>query len=520
MSTPDSIYFLGTIVLTRGAGNRLEVSDGQQRLATVSMFIAAIRDHLATGDGSEKRAATKYEGKYLLEYNEVDGNFTQKIKLNDRDNDFFLRMILLPPDSQERGGVSQLYSSHERIMDAQRIIKKFVQNIISPFSAREKSRELYRWIDFVTKLAIVIIIEVPDDINAYTMFETLNDRGLRASQTDILKNFLFGMSRDRLGEIQTKWATMINVIESIGDDDLILSHIRHAWIAKNGPTVERELASKVKTTIGNMQQAIETVSYFEQTATYYVALMTSLEHPAWLRLGMTTRYHIYVITNILRIEQIRPLMLAIALNFNDDEIKKAFKLLLSLSVRFLVVGVSGSGGLEKNYGTIAKEISAHTITKAKQITDQMTVNVPVDKSFEEAFRTIRVTKIPLARYYLRAIESFRRGESNPEYGGVDDTIKYNLEHIMPESNSQGWGIAEEVAAAYHRRLGNMVLLNPSQNTSLGNGLYDAKKKILKESTLLTTQEAANYPRWLPDEITQRQQELAGSVSQIWSLGIR
>src|SRR5688572_17262468 len=47
MAAPSPEYFLGTIVLTPGEGERLTVIDGQQRLATVSMLLAAIRDYFA-----------------------------------------------------------------------------------------------------------------------------------------------------------------------------------------------------------------------------------------------------------------------------------------------------------------------------------------------------------------------------------------------------------------------------------------------------------------------------------------
>ena len=52
----NKAYFLGAIVLTQGAADRLEVADGQQRLATTSILIAAIRDHLEIEGGvAEKK---------------------------------------------------------------------------------------------------------------------------------------------------------------------------------------------------------------------------------------------------------------------------------------------------------------------------------------------------------------------------------------------------------------------------------------------------------------------------------
>ena len=147
----------------------------------------------------------------------------------------------------------------------------------------------------------------------------------------------------------------------------------------------------------------------------------------------------------------------------------------------------------------------------------MTVNVPSDRAFEDAFKYNKVSKIQLARYYLRAIETYKRGEPNPEYGGVDDTLNYNLEHIMPLKLTEKWDIEPEIASAFQRRLGNMVLLNPQQNVKLGNASFDEKRVELKNSTLLTTKEVGNYSNWGTSEIDDRQQSFASAVSEIWPI---
>ncbi len=520
ISSDSKMYFLGTIVLTHGAENRLEVADGQQRLATISMLIAGIRDYLSSVNGkAEQEAARKYTNTYLLEFDEHEGCYVPKLKMNYRDNDLFCNNILHPLDGIPIDKIDPVHSSQLRIMEAKNIIGEYVQKIIAPFSEKEKSKELYKWIKFVSDSAIVIVIKTPNHINAFKMFETLNDRGLRASQVDILKNYLFGTAAKRLDEIQSKWDAMINVIQSIGDDDLVLNHVRHSWIAKNGPTIERELANSIQDTIGNMQQSVNIVSYFGLSANYYVALLTALEHPLWAKYGQTTRYHIHIIAKVLRIEQIRPLLLAITFNFSEEEARKAFKLLLSLSVRFLVSGVSGSGGLEKNYGTIAKEISDGVITKANQIIPKLTVNVPPDKAFDDAFKTNTVTKTVLARYYLRAMEIYKRSEPNAEYGGIDDTVRYSLEHIMPLTLTSEWQISPEIASAYQKRLGNMALLNPAVNVNIGNGSFLEKKEAFKKQTVLTTQEIGEIlgSDWGPVQIDERQAKLASYAPEIWTL---
>ena len=56
--------------------------------------------------------------------------------------------------------------------------------------------------------AEVIVLHVPDHLNAFVMFETLNDRGLKASQADLIKNYLLSFCDKKIQEGQQKWAQM------------------------------------------------------------------------------------------------------------------------------------------------------------------------------------------------------------------------------------------------------------------------------------------------------------------------
>ena len=61
---------------------------------------------------------------------------------------------------------------------------------------------------FIKDEAKIILLTVPDHFNTFVMFETLNDRGLRSSQADLLKNYLLSQAGERVVEAQQKWAQM------------------------------------------------------------------------------------------------------------------------------------------------------------------------------------------------------------------------------------------------------------------------------------------------------------------------
>jgi hypothetical protein len=518
ISNNDQTYFLGTVVLTQGGDDeRLEVADGQQRLATASILIAAVRDYLEALGSSERKAAEKYTSEYLLIYDEMCGEHTPKLQLNYEDNDFFLNQILISAKEMHRSSANSSTPSHLRLKRAADLAKAHVENIVAQFSKpADKARALYSWIRFLRESAMVIAIRVPDHINAYTMFETLNDRGLRASQTDILKNFLFGKAQARLKEIQNKWSSMVATVETVGDEDLLLTYLRHHWTLTHGYTPERQLASLVKNEITGQAQAVSMAVSLDDFAADYAGLLGPLEYTGWPTIEKQTRVHIYIISRILSIEQILPLLLAV-LRKMPSQAKMATRLFLDWSVRFLVAGSGGGGPLDRAYGQLSKDIMIGTIRNISDIKSRVSAGIlRTDAEFQQAFSKARVSKTVLARYYLRALELYTKGDPNPQLGGiVDDSINFNVEHILPQSESTDWSIPEQTALQFRKRLGNLVLLNPDSNVKLGGKKFSEKKKVFATSPLLLTQAVSAFSQWGPAEIDERQEKLANLAIKVW-----
>ena len=481
-------------------------------------MIAAIRDYLETLGPSERKAAEKYTSEYLLIYDEMSGEHTPKLQMNYEDNDFFVNFILISTKDVTRPKFESTVPSHERLYRAAQLAKAHVENIIAQFSKpADKAKALYNWIKFLRESAMVIAIRVPDHINAYTMFETLNDRGLRASQTDILKNFLFGKGQDRLKEIQTKWSSMVATIETVGDEDLLLTYLRHHWTLSHGYTPERELASLVKDEITGRAQAVSMASGLEDYAADYTGLLGPLEHVGWPSLDKKTCAQIYIISRILAIEQIQPLLLAVIRKFDSSQSKQATRIFLDWSVRFRIAGSGGGGPLDRAYGQLSKDVMEGNVKSVADLKKKVSAGIlRTDAEFKQAFSKGRVSKTNLARYYLRALELCMKGEQHPELGGIlDDTIHFNVEHILPQSESKDWKIPEQTALQFRKRLGNMVLLNPDVNAKIGGDGFAEKKKVFAKSPLLLTQAVSKFAQWGPAQIDERQEALADLAVKIW-----
>jgi hypothetical protein len=510
-----AIYFLGTIVLTRGHNKDWEVADGQQRLATTSILIAAVRDFLL--ELGDTDGALKYQSTFLLDYDPRKKDSTPKFYLNFEDHDFFISSILKSPKDR-KPFIGQHFNSHDRLSAAAKLAASHVRKIVAALPQNEKATRLYDWIDFLRESAKIIIIMVPGKVgNAFKMFETLNARGMDASQIDILKNFLFDLAKERISDVHPRWIQMITVIEGFGEDDLLLKFVRHFWVSQHGPTTERELGNAIETFVKGERQAVETIAALSSNASDYIAILLPRDHSRWNEFSRSAKDSLYTISHELGGEQIRPLILAVVRNFSVKEAEKALELMVSWSVRFLIAGGGGGGLLDKNYGLRARDITKGDISTAKQLREKMADVVPNDESFKRAFSTATVRKTNLARYYLRAMELYVKDERHPQLLPNEDTAAVNLEHILPVTPSTDWDIEPDVASAFYKRIGNMALLNSRQNVDLGNKSFLQKKATLKASPFVLTSEIAKQRTWGPIQIEKRQAELAEYAVKVWPI---
>jgi Protein of unknown function DUF262/Protein of unknown function (DUF1524) len=501
-------YFLGTVVLTHG-GDEPEVSDGQQRLATATILLTAIRDYLKSIKDYARAASIEQDFLKTTDFETTDT--VPRLRLNVDDNEFFKSYVI----DGDHTATPKL-ESHKKIKAASDLAVKHVAVILEPHQKQTaKTATLQRWVKFVRDGAQVVVLRVPDHLNAFMMFETLNDRGLKASQADLIKNYLLRLCGDHISEAQQKWAKMRAVLESIGQGDITVNYLHHLLITKQGPTKEREVFDKVRGVANSRSKALQFLEDAAESADDYAALFNP-GATKWNEYGTSTRKHLTTINRDLRVEQIRPLMFAIARHFGVNEAKKAFKLLVYWSVRFLIVG--GRGGLlDRNYSLRAQEVSNKTIKNAAQLTTALNI-VPSDALFEQAFSEVRVSQDFIARYLLRALEMKAKGSPEPENIPNDEENVINVEHILPEHPEDNWpNIDKDMASALHKRLGNMVLMQASKNSLIGNSAFSEKKKVLKESAFALTSEVAKESRWEAKQIKERQAELAKLAVETWPI---
>lgn len=504
-------YFLGSIVVTRSEGH---VVDGQQRLATTAILLAAMRDFLL--ESKDESRASDIERDYLFRRDFKTQEVITRLTLNGRDNDFFKKRILSRPGTPERQVQPDVNrDSHQRLIQAAEVAKERIKLITKPFAVNLQAEKLAEWIDYLLTKARVIEITVPDDANAYTIFETLNDRGVDLSISDLLKVNIFNVSDDRFKEAETRWESMTGTLEAVGGEDLTKTYIRHLWVAMKGPTRERELLSEIKTNLTSKQSAVDLATELAENAKFYTAILNP-NHPEWN--NNKTLQSLVTDLSSLGAIQVRPLLLAIMKRFQSSEREAALRSLVSWSVRFLIYGGAGGGTLERHYAERAASIWNAKIATTKALTDDMIKILPSDVEFADAFATARVSRGHLARYYLRALELQTLGK-DPCMIPNPDTDAVSLEHVLPEKPDGSWNIKPDVAEATYKRIGNLALLSTPINnsTEVANNGFPIKKPFLAAAPFELTKQIAASTGWGPDQITERQKQLANLAVKTWPL---
>jgi hypothetical protein len=524
-------YFLGTIVLIDRPGEAPSIVDGQQRIATTTILLARIRDYLTSIN--RNAAASFIEESFLSNIDIKTESRVPRVKLNLEDNHFFSSQILpyiaqqVPLKGQKKKEAAiNSRPSNRRLTRASDMASEFVFDVVKHLPQDAQADHLIRWVDFIDNYASVLVVTVPDDVSAFRMFETLNDRGLKASQADILKNYFFSKAGTRYPEAQMMWSEISNVVHSLASDetdedgadrasDRLVTYIRHLWVTTHGPTKERELAAQIRAEVTNESRTMQFLSDGHDAAHDYAALWSG-RHPKWADYKPSTKLHIDTMAEFLRVKQIRPLLFAVARHFDPIEADKAFRLFVSWSVRFLIFGGRG-GMLDTQYSLRAKEVGTKQITKARELREAMKNYVPTDAEFEAAFASARVSRGYQARYYLRALENTVKQIAQPEYVANDSVADITLEHVIPLKPGEDWDFDDDLAETSQNLLGNMVLIKSNQNRDLGNLPFVEKREVYARSGYDLTKQVGAYETWTLDEIRDRQAKLAALAIKTWSM---
>lgn len=505
-------YFLGTIVVQEDPENKFRtIIDGQQRLATLTMILSGIRTIYK--EQNDERAEEVYTD-YLGVKDRRTRITEPRLALNVTNEPVFQSMVVEDAsDENLSSSVKNKANVPSNLLIC--VAMQFLRAAIRDKSNAEKKYEtfLLELEDFVRDRVVMVLMLVRDEADAYLIFETLNDRGLDLSTSDLLKNYILGKAGNRLETVRKQWEEMVFLLGAQNETQFL----RHYWLSKYGVIRELHLYKEMKQRFSNQNRVLELIEELRDAADKYTA-MSNVDHTFWKGYSTALRRDLETL-QLFGISQFRPLLLAAMEKMKEDHIEKLVRIIVVLSMRYSIIGTLGTGNIEKAYSDAAVEIRSGKSNTPTKVFSFLKPIYPDDTKFEADFFQRAIGKAKLARYILGELAASKQGSTIQVV--TEDEKKSTLEHIMPKTRSQDWLKAAKDEAEYLEyvdRLGNLTLIEREKNKAAANASFARKKaEAYSQSELLLTQELCEYPDWTISDIQKRQAHLAKAAVQIWAL---
>jgi hypothetical protein len=192
-------YFLGSIIVSDRGGRKF-IIDGQQRLTTLTLLLIYLQHQLTEVDHKTQIA---------------DLIFSQR---------YGQRSFNL--DVPERAGCMEALYKGEAV-DAQGQSES-VETMVSRYSEIQelfpeelRGAALAYFVDWLVENVHLIEITTASDEDAYTIFETMNDRGLSLKPADMLKGYLLANIDDlaKRNLASTAWKARVRALGELGKDE-------------------------------------------------------------------------------------------------------------------------------------------------------------------------------------------------------------------------------------------------------------------------------------------------------------
>ena len=499
---PDK-YFLGPIVLMQETKDVIHLLDGQQRLATATILFTAIRD---ASRNLQIQAAADFARDVQRELVEKSSSNGYSLVMGETDKLYFAETIQTDPPTNKKAALR----SHRNIQKAKAVLAGSVAKAIAsldPASALTALRDLYQ---IVRSDLVMACIPVASERDAFRIFETLNDRGLRLSVPDLLLNYLMRVAKDdpERRMIRGLWNEML---EQLGRRD-INKFLRHMWVSKYGDLKSKDLFTALKADIESKKvESLEFTRSCAQECESYVHILDLNED----HLGKATPF-VRILIRQLDVQSALPMLLSGYQSFDLPGFERVVRWMLVFVVRYAVVVRLDSAGMETVFFTLAQEIRAkmtgpnETKKVLGTIKDVLTRNAPSDEQVRAAVAEL-ILDNDEAKYLLSRLAN--NMQTNTKEVKIDEA---NLEHIFPKNPAKEWKDVDKFEP-FLWHIGNLTMLGERLNRDAANKEFALKAQHYRKNSELEMAKdvANNYAEWTPDTIVARAKRLASDVIQVF-----
>lgn len=524
MEEGDADYFLGLIVLVdteNPEDRRYEILDGQQRLATTTMVYAAIRQWLR--DNGEDDEAAKLQNSFIGVSEIGESQDESRLVLNVNNREAFQEAVVNPcsdSDLQARQMQAGRHTSNRKLLDATLKCRDLVRALAARQGQGKKQQAavLFRLAKYLRDQVQVNCLDVTAPENAYTVFESLNDRGIDLSVLDLLKNHLLREAGSQEEEILHYWTQMVTRLGDRKGDDFL----KVFWTSRHGRIQRGRLFRELKKRFGSRQQALALAKELAETSEVYSNLEVA-DGELWSKYPAAAQDHVRALS-LLGAKQTHPIVLAGLSKFDDAKVVSLLRGLVTLIVRYQLIGRGRTGRLEIEAARVAEGINSGKLTSPTVAWTELKKLIPPDDEFIEDFARYEEPRPARARWLLRDLEIQEWKRQNPgkppQTAAITDPERVNLEHVLPQNPGPSWQTVlgqDATLADSVECLGNLCLLDKPSNKRQGATGFDDKRATYSSSEFLLTRMVGTSAAWDRAAIEKRQAHLASLALLAWPL---
>ena len=512
-------HFIGSIVyVEKGiyqitSQSPLLVIDGQQRLTTLSLLLAALAEKLEKLPDDMQEIVMGFSPKKLKNYYllnpEEDGERYYKLLLSDTDKDTLTSILV---NKQKPKNFST------RIMSNYLNFQKWIE---------ESSDDLESICQGISKLLVVDIALSRDQDNPQLIFESMNSTGKELTQADLIRNFiLMGLEINQQQDLFNDfWRPMELDFGQDAYSSNFDGFMRHYLTVQTGeiPRIN-EVYEKFKeytNTLGFKGVHVsEVVKEIKEYSSFYCAMALNKEEDKELRKAFNDLKE-------LRVDVAFPMLLELYKDYNSGLlIKNDFlhivRLIESYVFRRNICSIP-TNSLNKTFSTFLKTVNKQNYVESVEAQFMLLPSYrrfPDDNEFKENFKVRDLYNIPRRSYWLRKLENLDRKETV-------EVDRFTVEHIMPQNPilSNQWktelGVDwERVQKKWLHTLGNLTLTG--YNSEYSDKPFLDKRDMengFRDSPIKLNQSLRNVDKWNEEAIIQRGNLLSQRALNVWVIPV-
>jgi uncharacterized protein with ParB-like and HNH nuclease domain/predicted transport protein len=511
-------HFIGSIVyVERGLSNVVQqeallVIDGQQRLTTSMLIIAALAKHFEfqnIGEMLDTFSVKKLRNYYLLNPDE-EGERHFKLILSETDKETLLSIVKdtpLPTEISSR--ITENY--------------KLFQDLIATHH-----NELEAICQGLAKLIVVDVSLDRAQDNPQLIFESMNSTGLELSQADLIRNFiLMGLAPKLQNELyKNYWRPMEKAFGQIAYVVHFDPFMRHYLTAKTGeiPNV-RDVYAAFKVFARSFKGDIKDIVIdIHAYATYYCAIALGAEKDTAIKQSFQDLRE-------LKVDVSYPFLLDMYNDYQQgrllaEEVQQIVRLVESYVFRRTICTIP-TNSLNKTFAGLSRALKKDRYLESVQAAFLLLPSYrrfPTDAEFQRDLKTRDLYNFRSRNYWLRRLENDDRNER----AVIED---YTIEHILPQKEELSAVWKSELGSEWQRiqqtwlhTLGNLTLTG--YNSEYSDRPFSYKRDQVKDksgnavgfahSPLNFNQGLGQVTAWNENAIKSRADRLARKAAKVWS----